>query len=140
MPIGPDTAGREVLAGDGVVTKESQRSVADTVQRLGEMVSARGMKVFAVIDQQAEARAHGLDLRQTVVVIFGSPEAGTPVMASAPLSALDLPLKILVWADGGQTRISYTAPSTLATRYHLSSEMAQRLVGIDALSDALVAE
>ena len=86
MPIGPEATGREVLAGDGVVTKESQRSVADTVQRLGEMVSARGMKVFAVIDQQGEARAHGLDLRDTVVVIFGSPEAGTPVMASAPLS------------------------------------------------------
>jgi uncharacterized protein (DUF302 family) len=140
VPVDPDTEEREAYAGHGVVTKESHRSVADTVHRLGEMVNDRGMKVFAVVDHQAEARAHGLQLRDTVVVIFGSPEAGTPVMASAPLSALDLPLKILVWADGGQTRISYTAPTTLATRYHLTSELAQRLAGIDALTDALAAE
>jgi len=128
------------LPTEGVVTKESHRSVTDTVARLQQMVSARGMKVFAVIDHQAEARAKGLALRATVVVLFGSPEAGTPVMASAPLSALDLPLKVLTWVDGDQTKISYTAPTALAARFHLSSEMAARLAAIDSLTDALVAD
>jgi uncharacterized protein (DUF302 family) len=121
----------------GVVTKESPESVDDTVSRLTEIVEARGMKVFAVIDHSAEARRSGLELRDTKVVIFGSPEAGTPVMESAPLIALDLPLKVLVWADGGQTKVSYTTPGALASRYHVSSELAGRLVGIDALTDAL---
>ena len=98
------------------------------------------MKVFAVIDHSGEARSKGLELRDTKVVIFGSPEAGTPVMVSAPLAALDLPLKVLVWADGGQTKVSYTAPATLAARYGLSDEMAGRLAGIDALTDAVVAD
>jgi uncharacterized protein (DUF302 family) len=128
------------LVGEGVVTKESPRSVSETVSRLGALVSSKGMKVFAVIDHQAEAQAKGLELRDTVVVFFGSPEAGTPVMASAPLSALDLPLKVLVWADGDQTKISHTAPTALAARFDLSSEMAGRLAGIDALTDALVAD
>ena len=125
------------MGGDGVITKDSPRSVADTVRLLSDTVTAKGMKIFAVIDHRAEAQAHGLELRETVVVIFGSPEGGTPVMASAPLVALDLPLKVLVWADGDQTKISYTSPTALAARYHLSDEMAARLSGIDGLTDAL---
>jgi uncharacterized protein (DUF302 family) len=58
-------------------------------------------------------------------------------MAAVPLGALDLPLKILVWSDGDQTRVSYTAPRALAARYGLS-EVAASLAGIDGLADALV--
>jgi uncharacterized protein (DUF302 family) len=124
----------------GVVTKVSDRSVPDTVSRLSEVVTAKGLKVFAVIDHSGEAKGRGLALRDTKVVIFGSPEAGTPVMAASPLAALDLPLKVLVWDDGGQTKMSYTAPTVLAARYRLSSELSGRLAGIDALTDAVVAE
>ena len=74
------------------------------------------MKLFTVIDQSGEAEAAGLELRDTKLVIFGSPQAGTPVMVAAPLAALDLPLKVLVWEDGHQTKVSYMAPSELAAR------------------------
>jgi uncharacterized protein (DUF302 family) len=122
-----------------VVTKLSPQSVAGTVSRLTGILGSKGMKIFAVIDQAAEARAAGLELRDTTLVIFGSPVAGTPVMAASPLAALDLPLKVLVWADGGQTKVSYYAPASLAARHHLDPELAGRLAGIDALTDALVA-
>jgi uncharacterized protein (DUF302 family) len=124
---------------DQVVTKASPRSVADTVSRLQALIAARGMKLFAVIDHSGEAQGAGLKLRDTKLVIFGSPQAGTPVMDAAPLAALDLPLKVLVWADAVQTRVSYTAPRALAARYGLSDELAGRLAGIDAVTDALVA-
>ena len=75
------------------------------------MLASKGIKLFAVIDHSGEAHAAGLELRETRVVIFGSPAAGTSVMDAAPLAALDLPLKLLVWAEGDQTRVSY-APST----------------------------
>ena len=78
--------------------------MARTVSRLREMVAAKGMKLFAVIDQSAEASQAGLKLRDTILVIFGSPAAGTLVMQAAPLAALDLPLKVLVWADQGRQR------------------------------------
>jgi uncharacterized protein (DUF302 family) len=123
----------------GVVTKPSPRSVADTVARLKDLLAAKNQKLFAVIDQRAEAQQAGLDLRDTVLVIFGSPAAGTPVMDAVPLSALDLPLKVLVWADGEQAKVSYYAPGTLATRHHLPADLAGRLAGIDPLTDALVA-
>jgi uncharacterized protein (DUF302 family) len=122
-----------------VVTKLSRQSVAGTVAKLTAMISAKGMRLFAVIDQAAEARQAGLTLRETVLVIFGSPEAGTPVMAASPLAALDLPLKVLIWADGDQTKVSYYVPAALAARHDLTADLAASLAGINALTDALVA-
>jgi uncharacterized protein (DUF302 family) len=122
-----------------VISKSSSDSVADSVDRLVELVEARGMKVFVVIDHSGEAARSGLDLRDTKVVIFGSPIAGTPVMQAAPLSALDLPLKVLIWDDDGQTTVSYLDPDALGRRYHLSIELAGRLAGIGPLTDALTA-
>jgi uncharacterized protein (DUF302 family) len=125
-------------ASEGYVTKASLQSVNDVVSRLTEMVTAKGMRVFAVIDQAAEARRIGLELRDTVLVLFGSPAAGTPIMVSSPLAALDLPLKVVVWADGDYTKISYLAPTALAARYRLSAELAAPLSGIDAMTDELI--
>jgi uncharacterized protein (DUF302 family) len=124
---------------EAVVTKLSPWSVAETVSRLSDMVAARGMRVFALIDHSGEAKSVGLELRDTKVVIFGSPQAGTPVMVSSPLAALDLPLKVLVWANGSQTNVSYRAPAELASRYQLSEELAAKLNGIDPLTDAVIA-
>ncbi len=123
----------------GIVTKTSPRSVDDTVARFTEILGSKGMKVFAVIDQRAEARRVGLELRPTTLVLFGSPAAGTPVMDQKPLAAIDLPLKVLIWHDGGRTAVSYVGPTELVARYDLPVELGQNLAGIDALTDALVA-
>lgn len=117
-------------------TKSSAWPVAETVDRLTALMVQRGMSVFATIDQRAAARAAGLDLRDTVLIVFGSPTAGTPVMDAVPLAALDLPLKVLVWDDAGGTRVSYLAPAALAARYGLSSSLAAPLAGIDGLTNA----
>ena len=119
-----------------VVTKLSSWPVAETVARLKGVVAEKGLKLFAVVDHSREAEAHGLELRETKVVIFGSPVAGTPVMQVAPLAALDLPLKVLVWDDEGQTKITYAPPSELAARYGLDDDLAARLAGIDVVTDA----
>ena len=123
----------------GIVTKLSPRSVPETVARLTDMLAARGMTVFAVIDQAAAARAVGLELRETTLVIFGNPAGGTAVMAAVPLAAIDLPLKVLIWDDAGQAKVSYYAPATVAARHHLSPDLAANLAGIDPLTDALIA-
>jgi uncharacterized protein (DUF302 family) len=123
---------------NGVVTKLSPWSVSDTVARLSAVVTARGMKVFTVIDHSGEAEAAGLELRNTKLVIFGSPATGTPVMVSAPLAALDLPLKVLVWEDERTTKLSYTAPAALASRYGLSDDLADRLAGINGVTDVVI--
>jgi len=122
-----------------VVTKLSPRSVPETVARLTGLLHARGVKLFTVIDQGAEANAAGLTLRDTVLVIFGNPAAGTPVMEASPLAALDLPLKVLVWADGPQAKVSYYSPAALAARHQLSADLVAKLASIGPLTDALIA-
>ena len=122
-----------------VTTKIGPRSVTETVSRLTGILGAKGLKVFAVIDQSAEASQVGLSLRATVLVLFGNPAAGTPVMVAAPLSALDLPLKVLIWDDAGQTKVTYYGPAALAARYELNADLTAKLAAIDPLTDALIA-
>jgi uncharacterized protein (DUF302 family) len=127
------------VSGDQLVTKLGPLSVGDTVARFSDVLSAKGVKLFAVIDHSGEAQKAGLELRDTKVVIFGAPKAGTPVMQAVPAAALDLPLKVLVWDDEGQTKLTYIAPAALAARYGLSDELAAGLAAIDPLTDAVIA-
>jgi uncharacterized protein (DUF302 family) len=122
-----------------MITKVSHTTAAETVARLIAEVETRGMKLLTTIDHSAEARATGLELRETKLVVPGNPRVGTPIMQASPLAGLDLPLKVLVRADPGRTCVSYTAPAELAARYRLSDELAAGLLGIDALTDAAIA-
>jgi len=121
-----------------VITKLSPRSVQATVERFTEILKSKNVRIFDVIDQSAAARDVGLELRATTLVIFGNPAAGTPVMVVEPMSALDLPLKVLVWDDEGQTKVSYYNPASQAERYSLSPDLATGLAAINVLTDALI--
>ena len=131
-------AHRRSGVGDETVTRPSPWSTADTLARLSAVVAARGMEVFAVIDHSGKARDVGLDLRATKLVIFGSPSAATPVIEAAPLAALDLPSRVVVWEDGFQTLVSYPAPAAVARRLGLSGAMADALANIDSVIGAVI--
>ena len=107
-----------------VINRASHATVVETVTHLIAEVEARRMKLFTTTDHSAEARAAGLELRETKLVVFGNPRTGTPIMQAAPRAGLDLPLKVLVRADKGRTCVSYTASAELAARYQLSGELA----------------
>jgi uncharacterized protein (DUF302 family) len=121
-----------------VVTKLSPWSMADTLARLFAVIAARGMEVFAVIDHGGKARDVGLHLRDTKLVVFGSPSATTRVIDAAPLAALDLPLRVVVWKNGHQTLVSYPAPAAVARRYGLEGSLADAISNIDALISAVI--
>jgi uncharacterized protein (DUF302 family) len=121
-----------------VVTKLSPWSMADTVARLSAVVAARGLKVLAVIDHSDEARQLGLALRDTKMFIVGNTKVTTPLIDAAPLAALDLPLRVLVWEDSYQTKVSYPSPAEVARRYGLDADLAAALETIDAWTSAVV--
>ncbi|MGO8861680.1 MAG: DUF302 domain-containing protein [Acidimicrobiales bacterium] len=119
----------------GINHRRSVLPVAETVDRLGELLHEAGVTVFAVIDQSRAAKAAGQALRDTRLMIFGNPAAGTPVMEAVPLSALDLPLKVLVWEDdSGQVWMTYLSAAWLAKRYGLEADLARPLGAPDALT------
>ena len=118
----------------GVATLASRYSVADTISRIQAAIRAKGMTLFSVIDQRAEAQKVGLTMSEETLIIFGSPKGGTPIMVAAPLSALDLPLKALVWQDtAGAVWVSYNTPAYLAARYAIPPELVQNIAGIEPL-------
>jgi uncharacterized protein (DUF302 family) len=123
---------------EGIVTRTSPRSASETLARLLGLISARGLTLFAVVDHSGAARQAGLELRETKLVIFGSPTGGTPAMDASPTLALELPLKILIWQDGETVQVSYTSPAYLAERYGLAAALAAPLAGVEAIAEAVV--
>jgi uncharacterized protein (DUF302 family) len=121
------------LNAQGVVTRPTVGTVAEALERLLGVLKARGVKVFAVIDSGEAARV-GEHLPDTKLVVFGNPSAGTALMQTAPLTALDLPLKILIWEREHHAFVSYNEASRLAERYGLPTEQSAVLSTVDALA------
>jgi uncharacterized protein (DUF302 family) len=104
-----------------LVVRSSPHDVPTTVGRLEAAVTARGATVVAKVDHAAAAQANGLTLRPTVLVVFGNPKLGTPLMQSQQTAGLDLPLRVLVWQDaGGATQVAYAPPALIATRHGIT--------------------
>jgi uncharacterized protein (DUF302 family) len=104
-------------ADDGLITKSSQYSTKETVERFEAAIKAReaaGFIVFTAIDHAAAAKKFGLDMRPRTVVVFGNPKLGTPAMVKTPLLAIDVPPKALVWEDDqGKVWLSYNSADYL---------------------------
>jgi len=122
-------------AKNGIVNKPSNHSVEQTVEALTAMLKSKGVAVFALIDHSGEAEKVGLKMRPTKLLIFGNPKAGTPLMLASPSSAIDLPLKLLVWEDAQRkVWISYNSPEYLRERHGLPQELMQNIAIIETLA------
>ena len=126
------------MAVAGLTTRPSCFAPSETMDRLEQAVTAKGMTVFARIDHAAGAATVGLLLRPTEVLIFGNARGGTPLMQSVQTIGIDLPLKALVWLDAsGQTWLSYNDPAFLAQRHGLGDETGLVVGAMTAALDAL---
>ena len=75
----------------------------------------KGVTVFARIDHAAGAQRIGQTLKPTLLIIFGNPAMGTPLIQRSRSMGIDLPLKALIWEDSaGEVWFSYNAPEYLA--------------------------
>jgi uncharacterized protein (DUF302 family) len=119
----------------GIVNLPSNHSVGETVESLKQILQAKGVNLFVVIDHSGEAEKVGLKMRPTKLVIFGSPKAGTPLMQAAPSIAIDLPLKILIWEDAqDKVWVSYNSPAYLQQRHNLPPELLQNIAVVETLA------
>jgi uncharacterized protein (DUF302 family) len=119
----------------GVVSRRSAHSVDETVERLKNLLEAKSVKLFALVDHSGEAEKAGMRLPPTKLLIFGNPAAGTPLMLAAPGIAIDLPLKILVWQDGeGHAWLSWNSPDYLRQRHGVPEELVKALGAAEMLA------
>jgi uncharacterized protein (DUF302 family) len=121
--------------GKGLINITSSHSVDETVAKLEGILQAKGITLFALVDHSGEAAKAEMKMRPTKLLIFGNPKAGTPVMLAAPSSAIDLPLKILVWEDlQGKVWITYNSPTYLQERHKLPPDLLQNIAVIEPLA------
>src|SRR5262245_33141146 len=108
----------------GICRHPRNHSVDQTVDRRCPLLRAQGVTLFALVDHSGEAQKVGLKMPPTKLLIFGKPQAGTPLMLASASSALDLPLKILVWQDcKDKVWLSYNTPDYLRERHNLPQEL-----------------
>lgn len=108
------------IADNGIIAIKSSHSVAQTGDNLSAVLNSKGMTVFSRIDHAAGAAKVGETLAPTELIIFGNPKIGTKLMQCSPSTAIDLPMKALIWQDSAQqTWISYNDPKYLAKRHNI---------------------
>jgi len=118
-----------------IVNVPSHQSVDQTLEKLQAMLRTKGVAVFALIDHSGEAAKVGMKMPPTKVLIFGNPNAGTPLMVAAPSLAIDLPLKILVWEDSqSKVWISYNTPQYLQKRHGVPQELMPNIAVVETLA------
>ena len=101
-----------------LVVRESRLGVKETIDALAAALDAKGIKIVARVDHAAGAKAAGMELKPSELLIFGNPKLGTPLMQSNPEIGIDLPMKALAWqGEDGKVYFGYTAPEKLKSRY-----------------------
>jgi uncharacterized protein (DUF302 family) len=112
----------------GLTTYLSTFGPKDTADRAISAIKARGIPLVASVDHAEAADEVSMSLRPTLLLIFGNPKAGTPLLQVSQTMGIDLPLKLLIWEDSlGQTNLSYNDPVWLARRHSLGEDCAQTL-------------
>jgi uncharacterized protein (DUF302 family) len=139
MHAGPPDVSRAATQRSAMRTVPTALDVDEAIGRIETALRAAGMKVFARIDHAAEARAAGLAMPPAVVLVFGNPKAGTPLMVARPTTAIDLPLKALLWEDEtGAAWLTYNTPELLVARHGLDPALAARLAPLGNLLEGAV--
>jgi uncharacterized protein (DUF302 family) len=118
----------------GLVSLPSKYSAAATLDRLAAVAQSHGLTVFARINFSGDAEKAGLKMHPAQLLIFGNPQAGTPLMIASPTIALDFPLKALAWEDAsGKVWLTYNAPEYLQERHGLPEQLLKNISGIGEL-------
>lgn len=119
----------------GMIDKPSNHSVDETVAKLKGILQAKGITLFALVDHSGEAEKVGMKMPPTKLLIFGNPKGGTPLMLAAPSTAIDLPLKILVWEDAQKkVWISYNSPQYLQQRHGFPQDLLPNIAVVETLA------
>jgi uncharacterized protein (DUF302 family) len=108
---------------NGLITIASEFPVAETIDRLASLATARGLHIFARIDHAGGAAKASMALRPTQLLIMGNPTGGTPLMQDRQTAGIDLPVKALAWEDAdGRVWLSYNDAVWIAQRHGLGAE------------------
>jgi uncharacterized protein (DUF302 family) len=110
----------------GIIATKSAYDIAQTVDRIKKDIAAKGIVFFQEIDQAALAAKAGIELRPSILLIFGNPLLGTQFITANQQAGLDWPVRMLVYRDAqGQVWIAYSDFDWIAKRHGITTRDAQ---------------
>ena len=122
------------VAASGVIATRSAYDVGETIARLKKDIATKGIVFFEEIDQAALAAKAGIELRPSILLIFGNPPLGTQFITANPQAGLDWPVRMLVYRDAqAQVWVAWTDFEWIARRhgvttrdqqFHMASQVA----------------
>ena len=137
--VGTVMMGGAAAAETNLKTTASRYSVTETIERIEKAVVEKGMRIFARIDHGEEAKKVGLEMKPTILLIFGNPKGGTALMVAQPTAAIDLPMKALAWEDkDGKVWLTYNASKLLNQRHGVPEDLVSKIQPVETLLEAAV--
>lgn len=100
-------------------TAKSEYDFKQTVGRLKKNFKANNIAIFAEIDHAKAAKKSQENLLPATVLVVGNPKVGTRLMQENPKTAIELPLKVLVYEENGVVWVRYKFVSLLVSEYKL---------------------
>jgi len=95
---------------DGLIRLQSPHTAEETAKRFEQAVRDKGLKVFPRFDHGAAATEYAQTLPSNIVIVFGNPRYGSPLMAQHPAAGIDFPPKAIVYEDAeGQVWLAYNS-------------------------------
>jgi len=120
--ISPDLSRADTATAEGLVIRRSAMGVDETFDAIVQALDAAPpINVVFTLEHDQNAARVGLDLAPTMLIVFGNPSLGTPLMQLNRSVALDMPQKILVWQDGDDVFVGYNDPAFVAQRHGIST-------------------
>lgn len=111
------------LSANDIKIVPSNYGVSQTIENIKEIVTSKGFGVFAIINHKGNAGMVGMEMQEAKVILFGNPKAGTKLMQEDILSALDLPIRVLVYRDSAiSVKVAYRDLSALKKDFKLTNE------------------
>lgn len=112
-------------------------SVDEAVLQIKSFLSEKGFDIFADINHRGNATSVGLELPSSRLLLFGNPLAGTKLMQKDICASFDLPMRVAIVDEGGETYLLHNSSSDYVREHRLEGHPV--LEKIDDLFAALTA-
>ncbi len=121
-------------------TSSVQEAVDENITSIEVAIEEAGLASIASIDHARLAAAEGVEMPPSRVRVFSAPEINTPILKENIRAGLDLPFRVLSYAQDGTAEVVYTGSDFLEVRHGLRDKSAldtfsQRLADVTQAAD-----
>ena len=120
------------------------RGILFSLAAMTMAVPALAAELITKTSHAEGAKKVDMELRPTMLLIFGNPKLGTPAMQDAQTAGLDLPLRVLTYSDAsGDVHVTYRDPVALSEDHGIAADadyLSKMAGALDKLTSKAIAK